>query len=478
MEYYLYLLQIFGGGNPKINEVINAYGSAKDAYRKINGGDMSLIPANRLPNVRKASLEKSKMITDYCRSNNIGIITIDDEKYPIRLKNIFNPPVLLFTAGDIGCLDSRLSVAVVGPRQPSDYAVRIAENICYNLAQCNVALVSGFARGIDRIAHNNCIRHKKPTAAVLACGITVDYPKDSFELRREITDNGGVIISELLPDTSCNPDYFKFRNRIISGLSQGTVVIDSNNASGSLITANHAFEQDRELFFTVPQDTLDNSRSKIIRYLRDGAHPVYDFYDIINEFYPSYSSLIDDTYLDKEQLTSFISRTTAAESKEKEPKPTASVDKRIKKTTQAEKKPVDTHRFRITSVTDKEKEIDYVKVTPESVLKKRRKTASKALTSGTGNTIASSDDLPKTEEEQEDISADVKIDTEPASSEMTGRAADILGIISACDGVTLDKLLSDTDMSFGELSEQLADLEIDGVITCEAGGIYTVKKER
>ena len=86
--------------------------------------------------------------------------------------------------------------------------------------------------------------------------------------------------------------------------------------------------------------------------------------------------------------------------------------------------------------------------------------------------------MPKAEEAQEDISADVKIDSEPASSEMTGRAADILGIISACDGVTLDKLISETDMSFGELSEQLADLEIDGVITCEAGGIYTVKKER
>ena len=471
MEYYLYLLQIFGGGNPKINEVINAYGSAKDAYRKINGGDMSLIPVNRLPNVRKASLEHSKMIIDYCRSNNIGIISIDDEKYPIMLKNIFNPPVVLFTAGNISCLKNRLSVSVVGPRESSDYAVRMAENICFNLAQCDVVLVSGFARGIDRIAHNNSIRNKKPTVAVLACGITVDYPKDSFGLRKEITDNGGAIISELLPDTQCNPDYFKFRNRIISGLTHGTVVIDSNNASGSLITANHAFEQDRELFFTIPQDTLDNSRSKIIRYLRDGAHPVYDFYDIINEFYPSYSSLIDDTYLDKDRLTSFISRTTAAESKEKEPKPTASGDKRIKKTTQAEKKPVDTHRFRITSVTDKEKEIDYIKVTPESVLKKRKKNTSKNRSQDKPQIIPA-DDPTKIEEVDDYIPAEVVIDSKPDDSTINGKAAELLGLISSYDGVTLDKLLSDTDMSFGELSEQLADLEIDGIITCEAGGLY------
>ena len=478
MEYYLYLLQIFGGGNPKINEVINAYGSAKDAYRKINGGDMSLIPVKRLPNVKKASLEHSKMIIDYCRSNNIGIISIDDENYPIMLKNIFNPPVVLFTAGNISCLENRLSVSVVGPRESSDYAVRMAENICFNLAQCDVVLVSGFARGIDRIAHNNSIRNKKPTVAVLACGITVDYPKDSFGLRKEITDNGGAIISELLPDTQCNPDYFKFRNRIISGLTHGTVVIDSNNGSGSLITANHAFEQDRELFFTIPQDTLDNRRSRIVRYLRDGAHPVYDFYDIINEFYPSYSSLIDDTFLDKNQLTSFVTGREEVNNEIKElPVTDNKNDKTSSKTNDIAKKPTDTHRFRITSVTDKEKEIDYIKVTPENVLKKRKKSTSKNRSQDKPQIIPA-DDPTKIEEVDDYIPAEVVIDSKPVESTINGKAAELLGLISSYDGVTLDKLLSDTDMSFGELSEQLADLEIDGIITCEAGGIYTVKKER
>lgn len=220
MEYYIYLLQIFGGGNPKIHEVIKAYGNARLAYEHISSGDMSHIPSNRHEYVRRASLERSKVIMDYCAGNNIGIVTIDDSNYPEQLKNIYNPPVLLFTAGDINCLQGKLAVSIVGPRKPFGNAIRLAENICYNLARSDIVLVSGFALGIDRIAHNNSIRHHKPTVAVLACGITIDYPNNSFGLRKNIIDNGGLILSELLPDTPCNSDYFKFRNRIISGLSR------------------------------------------------------------------------------------------------------------------------------------------------------------------------------------------------------------------------------------------------------------------
>lgn len=195
MEYYIYLLQIFGGGNPKIHEVIRACGSVRNAYERISGGDMSLIPSNRRYNARQATLERSKAIINYCRENNIGIVTIDDKDYPDNLKNIFDPPVVLFVSGNIGCLDKKLAIAVVGPREPSVNAVRMAENICYNLARCDIVLVSGFAKGVDRIAHNNSIRHSKPTVAVLACGMTVDYPAGSFGLRKEIADNGGAIIS-------------------------------------------------------------------------------------------------------------------------------------------------------------------------------------------------------------------------------------------------------------------------------------------
>lgn len=499
MEYYIYLLQIFGGGNPKIHEVINAYGNARNAYERISGGDMSHIPPNRHENVRRASLERSKVITDYCNKNGIGIITLDDKCYPDELKNIYNPLVLLFTAGNINCLKNKLAVSVVGPRKPSDNAIRLAENVCYNLARCDIVLVSGFAYGIDRIAHNNSIRHKKPTVAVLACGITVDYPSNSFGLRKEITDNGGLIVSELLPDTPCNPDYFKFRNRIISGLSKGTVIIGGHNGSGSLITANHAFEQDREVFFTIPEDTLDRQNSKVIRFLRDGAHPVYDFYDIVNEFYPTYRDRIDNTYLDKEQLTSFVIHEESEEPSlvekalpiEKQEKAIAEIPEEKKPLLKAKEplpktKASDAPRFKITSVTDKEKEIDYIKVTPESVLKKRKRAAKPAVPD---KTLTEEQQMPvqhiaetlKQTQSEDKKEPDIKKEQSRQSesvTENTPKAAEVLGIIAKSDDVTLDNLLSTCDISFGELSEILADLEINGTISCGAGGIYKAEKEK
>ena len=494
MEYYIYLLQIFGGGNPKIHEVIKAYGNARNAYEHISGGDLSRIPSNRHENVRRASLERSNVIADYCLKNNIGIITLENTDYPEELKNIYNPPVLLFASGDTDCLKERLAVSVVGPRNPSANAIRLAENICYNLARCDIVLVSGFALGIDRIAHNNSIRHKKPTVAVLACGITVDYPKNSFGLREEITGNGGLVISELLPDTPCNPDYFRFRNRIISGLSKGTVVVGGYNGSGSLITANHAFEQDREVFFTIPEDTLDNINSRIIRFLRDGAHPVYDFYDIINEFYPTYRDRIDDTYLDKEQLTSFVihentekpSPVDMSKTVEKSGKSTGNKSLPKAKEPLPKAKASDAPRFKITSITDNEKEIDYFKVTPESVLKKRKRAAKSApqsktvtenktmITASVAETVQESDraEMKVTEKSQKQ-----NVQTDEISAPAT-KVAEILGVIAKSDGVTLDTLLSVCDISFGELSEILADLEISGTVSCGAGGIYRAEKAK
>lgn len=491
MEYYIYLLQIFGGGNPKIHEVIRACGNARNAYERISGGDMSLIPPNRQDSARKATLERSKVIIDYCRKNNISIVTVDDKNYPANLKNIFDPPVVLFVSGGIGCLDNKLAVAVVGPREPSVAAVRMAENICYNLAKCDIVLVSGFAKGIDRIAHNNSIRHRKPTVAVLACGITVDYPAGSFGLRKEITDNGGAVISELLPDTPCNPDYFKFRNRIISGLAHGTAVVGAYNKSGSLLTANHAFEQDRELFFTVPEDTLDRRYSRIVRYLRDGAHPVFDFYDIINEFYPTYRDVIDDTYLDKEQLTSFVLHNEKDEEAPARVKSvptdetaqispstvTAKDDIPLKKV-----KAADAPRFKITSVIDKEKEIDYFRVTPENVLKKRRKTTKPTSEIKPAAEIKAAAQTVRSAENESVIIdretvAEQSSDT-AANTVNVPAAAEILGIIVKSDGITLDGIMSVSDLSFGELSEILADLEISGTISCGAGGIYKAEKDK
>ena len=219
---------------------------------------------------------------------------------------------------------------------------------------------------------------------------------------------------------------------------------------------------------------------------------MFDFYDIVNEFYPTYRDVIDDTYLDKEQLTSFVIHN------EQEEKPSATVrsvptDETVQITQPTvtakdniplkKAKSTDTPRFKITSVTDKEKEIDYFRVTPENVLKKRRKVTkpkSEIKPVAETKTIVEHPIKPAETESAVYIRETVTEQSSDtaANAENITAAADILGIIANSDGVTLDGLLSTCGLSFGELSEILADLEISGAVSCGAGGIYTVKKER
>lgn len=515
MKYYLYLLQIFGGGNPKIHDIIHKYGSAEKAALKISGGDTAFIPPNRLANVRKASLGMSERIAEYCKNNGIRIIAIDDEDYPTGLKNIFNPPVILFVEGDISCLKHKLSVSVVGPRNPDSYAVKLAENICFGLARSNAVIVSGLARGIDSIAHGMALRCKKPTVAVLACGMTVEYPANTFEKRMQIKKYGGAVISELLPDASCSAEYFRYRNRIISGISNGTCVAGGSNISGSMLTAAHAFEQDRELFFTMPPDTINPHYSNIIKYLRDGAHPVYDFYDIINEFYSEYEDVIDSTFLDKTMLSylpkrikennavktapekqesaeseniidEIVTRNETVSVREQIPPSMADVPmikKKLEKPVKSEnsEKPEKyenySPRFKVTINSDKALELDYSRVTPADYLKRKRKKNSpvnKNNHSVQTKVTEPSVSQIQSKSEASDIHTGKTVfeTTEKATDNQSQLCAAILGIIGGRDGTTPDFLLNELDADFGEITSALADLEIDGAVICTAGNLY------
>ncbi len=488
MEYYIYLLQIFGGGNPKIHDIINACGGAKQAYERISGGDLSLIPNNRLARVKTASLDYSRKTAEYCRNNGIDIVTIDDSRYPKALKNIFNPPVLLFVSGSLSCLDNTLSLSVVGPRAPDEQSQRYAQHICSLLAKCSVTLVSGFAHGIDRIAHQSSISCKKPTVAVLACGITVDYPAHSFDLRNRIVDCGGAVVSELMPDTPVSAQYFKFRNRIISGLSQGTAVIGADNKSGSLITANHAFEQDRELFFTLPADTESKSHSRIIRFLRDGAHPVYDGYDIINEFYAEYSDKIDSSCLDKELLSDYIYRgntvtqpqtpQTEAVKEKSEPIRTAQI---------SDIKDRDEEKSKAFRISDGEGGgINYMAVTPSRFLSKACAKPKNHSQKYSQKAKMSKSDEPKPHE-VETVKANsdgVKPRSRTApKNQAPQKQSDslsqrLVSLIREYGSAELDTLIAKSGAGFDEVMSTLCELEISGSISCGAGNVYTIAKKK
>jgi DNA processing protein len=213
----------------------------------------------------------------------VTLVTFVDDNYPAHLLHIYDPPPFLYVKGELRQEDS-LSVAVVGSRFASYYGKASAENISRDLAQEGLTVVSGMARGIDTCAHRGALAAGGRTIAVLGCGIAVNYPMENGQLKEAIAAQGAVL-SEFPMSASPAASHFPMRNRIISGLSLGVVVVEASHRSGSLITARLALEQGRDVF-AVP-GSIDSLRSRgTHKLIKDGAKLVEDAQDIITELLP------------------------------------------------------------------------------------------------------------------------------------------------------------------------------------------------
>lgn len=283
-KYYLWLILIMRAANPRIHKVIEQYGDAERAYAALTNGESSVLKPAELANVKSVKLERAERIIEHCEKRGYQIITIDDELYPERLRNIFNPPVVLFVYGDISGLDDSLCITGVGARKITPYTEKLCARVCVDLARLGTVLVSGMAYGTDSAVHNAAVECHGRTIGVLACGLDVEYPKGTYPLREKIAMSGGACISELLPQSSSFPEYFHARNRILSGLSQGTIIFQAGIKSGSLITANFAVQQSRDLFCVPPADVFSPDYAGVVRYLRDGAIPLFNHFDVINQY--------------------------------------------------------------------------------------------------------------------------------------------------------------------------------------------------
>lgn len=200
---------------------------------------------------------------------NADFISISDNNYPDRLKTIDTPPAGLFIAGDLACL-SKPCLAIVGTRKPTAFARQLTENWSRVLSDAGIVIISGLALGIDGAAHRGALLGHAKTIAVLGCGVNYDYPKQHRELQRAIIDQGGCVISEYSPDTSPRAPHFPRRNRIISGLSDGVLVMEAAMRSGSLVTAKIAVNQGKEVM-AVP-GSLHNPMTQGCHWLiREGA---------------------------------------------------------------------------------------------------------------------------------------------------------------------------------------------------------------
>lgn len=171
----------------------------------------------------------------------------DDKGFPAILKEIPSPPFQLFLRGAPLDMNS-VHVAVVGTRMATQYGLTMAEKIARNIAECGGIVVSGLAFGVDAVAHSACVKAKKPTVAVLASGLNNITPRSNFRLAQRILETGGTLISEYEKEGESYKSRYAERNRIISGLSSATIVVEAGQISGALITARHAFEQNRDVY--------------------------------------------------------------------------------------------------------------------------------------------------------------------------------------------------------------------------------------
>ncbi len=209
----------------------------------------------------------------------VDIITMRDSLYPEELKYIYDPPVVLYAKGSLARDEAR--VAVVGSRRATTYGLETAEKLSEGLAGNGVTIVSGMARGIDSKAHNGALAVNGRTIAVLGCGLDIVYPSENKELMKRICKSGAVM-SEYLPGTPPAAFNFPARNRIISGISKGVVVVEANDKSGSLITANYALEQGKEVF-AIPGNINCGNSTGTNKLIRDGAKIVLELGDILDE---------------------------------------------------------------------------------------------------------------------------------------------------------------------------------------------------
>lgn len=296
--WWLALSLVPGVGRISFKRLIDEFGSPEEVF------NASLSDLELVQGIRKEAASAIKSFDRdreldrelaLIRENSVNLLTLEDKEYPDQLREIFDPPSLLYVKGQIRKEDEH-SVAIVGTRHPTRYGKLTAERLACELGALGVTVVSGMARGIDTFSHEGALSAGGRTIAVFGSGLDVVYPPENREIMEKIIDNG-AIISEFPMGTRPDKQNFPVRNRIISGLSLGTVVVEAASKSGSLITARLALEQGREVF-AVPGNIASDKSRGTNNLLKLGAKLVEGVDDIIEELKPLIDSLSEERHDD------------------------------------------------------------------------------------------------------------------------------------------------------------------------------------
>lgn len=282
-KYWVWLTLTLGAAT-RNDEILSAFPDPEKLYNaseteRVVAGVFTKRQLEKLDNSKLAEAEK---IIGICRKYGWQIVTPDDKIYPAGLRKLADMPFALFVDGDISCLRGKVIIAVVGTRKPCYESVAIARKISTDLSKAGAVVISGGALGIDSAAHEGALDANGKTVCVLGCGLGCDYLRDNEPLRRQISGNGAVV-TEYPPMKEASRYTFPARNRIISGMSHGVLVVEAGEKSGSLITAQRASEQSRDVF-AIPGSILTTAYNGANALIRDGAKSVSGAKDILASY--------------------------------------------------------------------------------------------------------------------------------------------------------------------------------------------------
>lgn len=285
VRYWLWLSLKIAPGSSSTDLILQHFSyDAKEVF-KANRKELERIPGLKndlIDALLEKSLDETKDIYSWCMTQNVGLLAYDSPLYPERLRSIPHPPLLLYYKGKLPEFDKHLCIAAVGTRRITEYGRREGYMISRDLALSGAIIVSGMARGIDSICHRGALDAGGHTIAVLGCGINRIYPPENGPLMDEIMLTG-TVLTEYKPDTPPIGSHFPVRNRIISGLCQGTLVVEADDKSGAMITARTAGQQGRDLF-ALPGKVDEKNSQGTNSLIQDGAKMVTTARDILVEY--------------------------------------------------------------------------------------------------------------------------------------------------------------------------------------------------
>ena len=302
--YIAGLQSLYNVGATHVRRFIEDFGSPYDAWEAVKKVE-NLKPYSHISNTDKRAIassakdEKLDYIIHKIDEYKMDVTTFLDKDFPSILNHIYNPPAILFMRGNRALLDKRLNrIALVGARRCSLYGRNVARMLGKELGKYSTIIVSGGARGIDTHGHEGLLASQGYGIVVMGCGLDIAYPRENTKLFDRILQNNGLLVSEYPPGTPPSAKHFPARNRIISGLSRGVIVVEAKASSGSLITADMAVSEGRDVF-VVPCNLLDHTADGNKFLMRNGAFVLTGYEDIVKEYHLT----LRDMFSAKEKLS-------------------------------------------------------------------------------------------------------------------------------------------------------------------------------